>query len=89
MCVGRLPWLSSPDGLMLASGGEDNAVFLTHLNDLGSISYGTSDWVASVDFSYDGRYLAAGSYGDYAVILQAETGEHISTGLIIGAGLQM
>jgi WD40 repeat protein len=69
----------SPDGKLLASGGNDKAITLWDL-DSGKKIKALNQHRESISenglaFSPDGRYLASGSYDDTAIIWQLETGK--------------
>jgi len=71
----------SPDGLLLAIGGQDNIIKLWHIGTLKEIRilYGHSHTVHSVSFSPDGKLLVSISSDGTIRLWQVETGREIST----------
>ncbi|QIR37637.1 protein kinase [Tolypothrix sp. PCC 7910] len=71
----------SPDGLLLASGGQDNIIKLWHMGTLKEIRIlsGHSHTVNSLSFSPDGKLLVSMSYEGTIRLWEVATGREIST----------
>ncbi|MEH2065771.1 MAG: protein kinase [Nostoc sp.] len=71
----------SPDGLLLAGGGQDNIIRLWHIGTLKEIRiiYGHSHTVNSVSFSPDGKLLVSISSDGTIRLWQVATSREIST----------
>ncbi|MBI5665965.1 MAG: caspase family protein [Nitrospirae bacterium] len=71
----------SPDGKMLASGGEDEVVILWALSTGEKLQTlkGHSDEINSLAFSPDGKTLASGDSGETIILWNTATGEKVNT----------
>jgi WD40 repeat protein len=70
----------SPDGKLLASGGDDNTIHLWNIAARSGVTLGRhQDWVFAVAFSPDGTILASGSQDHTVRLWEVNTGRMLKT----------
>lgn len=78
----------NPDGTTLAVGGTDMPVLTTYNTTDWSVQQTFKKWAGSqLDFSSDGQYLAAGTFGDELYLLETATGEQVGYYEFVGSDL--